>query len=106
MHREAGPDVRRDVLGREGNFGIRPEKIHLVLPGTPADADTVRATGTIAEVVYAGPVTRYVVDLAAGGQLVVLEQNGHRTAPEGAVRGAAVELQWAPRHVIEIPAPA
>jgi len=94
----------RDVLGREGSFGIRPEKIHLAAPGGPAEGDAVRATGTIAEVVYAGPVTRYVVDLAAGGRLVVLEQNGHRTAPDGAVRGATVELQWAPRHVIEIPA--
>ena len=94
----------RDVLGREGSYGIRPEKIHLAAPGGPAEGDTVRTTGTIAEVVYAGPVTRYVVDLAAGGRLVVLEQNGHRTAPDGAVRGATVELQWAPRHVIEIPA--
>jgi putative spermidine/putrescine transport system ATP-binding protein len=94
----------RDVLGREGSYGIRPEKIHLAAPGGPAEGDAVRTTGTIAEVVYAGPVTRYVVDLAAGGRLVVLEQNGHRTAPDGAVRGATVELQWAPRHVIEIPA--
>jgi putative spermidine/putrescine transport system ATP-binding protein len=94
----------RDVLGREGSYGIRPEKIHLAAPGGPAEGDTVRTRGTIAEVVYAGPVTRYVVDLAAGGRLVVLEQNGHRTAPDGAVRGATVELQWAPRHVIEIPA--
>jgi putative spermidine/putrescine transport system ATP-binding protein len=95
--------VARDVLGREGTFGIRPEKIRLAMPGGPADGDTVRTPGTLAEVVYAGPVTRYVVDLAAGGRLVVLEQNGHRSAPADAVRGATVELQWAPRHVIEIP---
>ena len=99
----SGPAARA-VLGRDGSFGIRPEKIHLVMPDSPTETGTVRAGGTIAEVVYAGPVTRYVVDLAAGGQLVVLEQNGHRTAPEGAVRGAAVELRWAPRHVIEVPA--
>jgi putative spermidine/putrescine transport system ATP-binding protein len=93
----------RDVIGREGSFGIRPEKIHLVAPGTPAEPDDVRVPGTVREVVYAGPVTRYVVDLAAGGQLVVLEQNGHRAAHEGAVRGAPVELHWAARHVIDIP---
>jgi putative spermidine/putrescine transport system ATP-binding protein len=63
----------------------------------------VRAPGTIAEVVYAGPVTRYVVDLTAGGRLVVLEQNGRRNPPDGAVRGAPVDLLWASRHVIEIP---
>ncbi len=93
----------RAVLGRDGSFGIRPEKIHLEVPGAPAEDGAVRAPGTIAEVVYAGPVTRYVVDLAAGGRLVVLEQNGHRTAPDSAVRGAPVDLLWASRHVIEIP---
>jgi putative spermidine/putrescine transport system ATP-binding protein len=98
----SGP-VARSVLGRDGSFGIRPEKIHLELPGAPAEDGAVRAPGTIAEVVYAGPVTRYVVDLAAGGRLVVLEQNGHRNPPEGAVRGAPVDLLWASRHVIEIP---
>ena len=98
----AGPAARA-VLGRDGSFGIRPEKIHLEVPGAPAEDGAVRAPGTIAEVVYAGPVTRYVVDLAAGGRLVVLEQNGHRTAPDSAVRGAPVDLLWAPRHVIEIP---
>jgi putative spermidine/putrescine transport system ATP-binding protein len=95
--------VARSVLGRDGSFGIRPEKIHLEVPGAAADDGAVRAPGTIAEVVYAGPVTRYVVDLAAGGRLVVLEQNGHRNPPEGAVRGAPVDLLWAARHVIEIP---
>ncbi len=96
-------EVARAVLGRVGSFGIRPEKIHLTQPGAPGEDGTIRAPGTVAEVVYAGPVTRYVVDLAAGGRLVVLEQNGHRRAHDGAERGAAVDLHWAPRHVIEIP---
>lgn len=94
----------RAVVGRDGSFGIRPEKIGLGLPGTGSDTDGLRAPGTIAEVVYAGPLTRYVVDLDAGGRLVVIEQNGRSTAPDGAVRGAAVELRFAPHHVIEIPA--
>ena len=101
----AGPAARA-VLGRDGSFGIRPEKIHLEAPGAPTEDGAVRAPGTLAEVVYAGPVTRYVVDLDAGARLVVLEQNGSRSAPESAVRGALVELHWAARHVIEIPSPA
>ncbi|MGL5817738.1 MAG: ABC transporter ATP-binding protein [Phycicoccus sp.] len=95
----------RAVLGTEGTFGIRPEKIRLELPGSPGTDDETRTPGTLAEVVYAGPVTRYVVDLAAGGRLVVLEQNGHRDLPAGVVRGARVELRWAPRHVIHVPEP-
>jgi putative spermidine/putrescine transport system ATP-binding protein len=96
-------DAARAVLGRDGSFGIRPEKIHLESPGAAAEEGAVRAPGTIAEVVYAGPVTRYVVDLAAGGRLVVLEQNGKRNPPAGAVRGAPVDLVWTADHVIEIP---
>ena len=96
-------EVARSVLGRDGSFGIRPEKIHLEVPGAPVQDGAVRAPGTIAEVVYAGPVTRYVVDLDAGGRLVVLEQNGSRSAPDSAVRGAPIALLWAERHVIEIP---
>ena len=95
----AGPSARA-VLGRDGSFGIRPEKIHLEVPGAPAEDGAVRAPGTIAEVVYAGPVTRYVVDLDAGGRLVVLEQNGspqraRQRGPRGAGRAA---LGLAPRH--------
>ncbi|MBK9477214.1 MAG: ABC transporter ATP-binding protein [Tetrasphaera sp.] len=91
------------VVGTDGAFAIRPEKIHLTLPGVSAEPGSVRTRGTIAEVVYAGPVTRYVVDLAAGGRLTALEQNGHRTAADGLVRGAEVDLYWAAQHLISIP---
>ena len=93
----------RAILGHDGSYGIRPEKLHLTMAGGAGDDADLRAPGTLAEVVYAGPVTRYVVDLDAGARLIVLEQNGHRTAPEGAVRGAAVDLLFARRHLIEIP---
>lgn len=96
----------RAVIGREGTFGIRPEKLHLTLPGGSAEeGDSMRVPGTISEIVYAGPVTRYVVDLDAGGRLVVLEQNGHRSAPAGIDRGSRVDLHWAARHLITIPSP-
>ncbi|WP_436535519.1 ABC transporter ATP-binding protein [Actinoplanes sp. HUAS TT8] len=80
------------LVGREGRFSIRPEKIDISLDG--------ETNGVVAEVIYAGAVTRYVVDLDAGTRVVVVEQN--RTLRTG-LRGQRVRLSWLDEHVIEIP---
>jgi len=82
-------DVARALLGRDGTFSVRPEKVSMGADGAP---------GTVAEVIYAGPVTRYVVDLDAGARMVVVE-NRRRD-----LRGEPVRLSWDEQHVIEIPA--
>ena len=64
----------------------------------------MRAPGTVTEVVYAGPVTRYVVDLDAGTSLIALEQNGAGARAVAFGRGTAVDLLWQPEHVIAVPA--
>jgi len=89
------------VLGRAGTFGIRPEKLSAVPQGGPVESGAEHAPGSLTEVVYAGPVTRYVVDLDAGPRLIALQQN----ASDGATlnRGARVDLVWDPHHVIAVP---
>ncbi|MET0424060.1 MAG: ABC transporter ATP-binding protein [Actinoplanes sp.] len=88
-------EVARRLLGRDGTFSVRPEKIALADDGVP---------GTVAEVIYAGPVTRFVVDLDAGARMVVVEQNQRTsTAARGELRGKPVRLSWDEQHVIEIP---
>jgi len=89
-------DVARQLVGRDGTFSVRPEKIAIAEQGVP---------GTVAEVIYAGPVTRYVVDLDAGARMVVVEQN-QRTGTAKALselRGKPVHLSWQEQHVMEIP---
>ena len=87
--------VARTLLGRTGTFSVRPEKITIGDDGAP---------GTVAEVVYAGPVTRFVVDLDAGARVVVVEQNQRTsTAAAAGLRGKPVRLSWRDEHVIEIP---
>jgi putative spermidine/putrescine transport system ATP-binding protein len=92
----------RAVLGKDGLFGIRPEKIHLDEP--LAGATTVE--GAIREVVYLGSANHYVVDLDLPGDrtsLTVLRQNLHTSAEEPADRrGDRVRLSWLPEHVIEL----
>ncbi len=59
--------------------------------------------GTIHDVVYVGAVTRYHVELDAGGELTVVTQNlesGSREALE--YQGSRVRLCWRPEHVFEI----
>jgi putative spermidine/putrescine transport system ATP-binding protein len=90
------------VVGRAGTFGIRPEKLSVVGHGTPVAPGGQRAAGHLSEVVYAGPVTRYVVDLDAGPRLIALQQNGSG-AGAAFERGARVDLVWDALHVITVP---
>jgi putative spermidine/putrescine transport system ATP-binding protein len=87
-----------NVLEREGRrFTIRPEKIRM------NDGSGTGEPGTVAEVVYVGMVTRYVVDLEAGGRLVVVKQNLETTSQEAlSEKGKSVRLSWRPEHTYEI----
>jgi putative spermidine/putrescine transport system ATP-binding protein len=85
------------VLERDGRrFTIRPEKIRI---GDDGDGEP----GVIRDVVYVGMVNRYIVDLDAGGELVVVQQN-LETSSEHALeaRGRRVRLSWRPEHTYEI----
>jgi putative spermidine/putrescine transport system ATP-binding protein len=88
-----------NVLVREGRrFTIRPEKI-LMTAGGAGEGES----GTVREVVYLGMVTRFVVDLDGGGQLVVVRQNLETSSQEAlAEQGKRVRLSWRPEHTYEI----
>jgi putative spermidine/putrescine transport system ATP-binding protein len=88
-----------NVLERgDRRFTIRPEKIHMAAddggPGEP---------GVVRDVVYVGMVTRYIVDLDAGGELVVVQQNLETSSQQALeARGRRVRLSWRPEHTYEI----
>src|SRR3954452_594167 len=88
-----------NVLERDGRrFTIRPEKIRMsdesVGDGEP---------GTVREVVYVGMVTRYIVQLDGGGELVVARQNLETSSQEAlSEQGKRVRLSWRPEHTYEI----
>jgi putative spermidine/putrescine transport system ATP-binding protein len=88
-----------NVLERNGRrISIRPEKIHM------RDGDEGPGEGGVVhDVVYAGMVTRYIVDLDAGGRLVVVRQNLETSSQEVLeARGKRVRLEWRPEHTYEI----
>ena len=99
-------DSARQLVGRPGSFAIRPEKLAVETPRSQGGDGRMRAAGTLEEIVYGGPVTRYVVLLDAGGRLTALEQNtGARGETPAPRRGDRVDLVWRPEHVIDVPEP-
>ena len=93
-----------NVIERAGRrFAVRPEKIHMTESGTRSRGDSHAETGHIRDVVYAGMVTRYVVELDEGGELQVVRQNLETSSAEALdARGRAVLLEWNPEHQLEI----
>ena len=92
-------DVARAIVGEDGTFTIRPEKIHLAEPDMPVSPDESFAQGRIRSVVYLGADTRYIVALDAGGELVVTQQNLATSSMEAlAAQGKAVRLVWKRQH--------
>jgi putative spermidine/putrescine transport system ATP-binding protein len=92
-----------NMLERDGDrFTIRPEKIQLLDPAqTPNGLRTER--GRIAEVAYAGMVTRYTVALEGGGELQLVRQNVEGASLDAASeQGREVMVGWRPEHTVAV----
>jgi len=93
-----------NLLERDGlRFTVRPEKIRMLAHGEEPAAGDETERGVIREVIYIGSVTRFVVDLDAGGALTVVRQNleGSRDDAEEE-RGRPVLLAWRREHTYVI----
>ena len=88
-------ELAKRLTGVDGLVSIRPERIHIAAPGTPAPEDFSAVAARIEEIVYTGPTTRYVAATETGDRLIVQEQNDSRATT--CARGDAVELQWPSR---------
>jgi len=102
-------DVARRVLGHDGTWSIRPEKITLSpsspsAPTVPSPTSEVRfATGTIRDVVYLGDLTRFVVDLNGGGTLTAIEQNLDQSSADVlGLQGTNTTLEWQRKYEFRI----
>jgi putative spermidine/putrescine transport system ATP-binding protein len=84
-----------NLLERDGkSFTVRPEKITIFDNGSvPKGLHTEK--GTIRAVAYAGMITRFLVDLDAGGELQVVRQNLETSSEEAqGQRGRKVTIGW------------
>ena len=88
-----------NVIERDGRrFTVRPEKIRL-LSEDAADGEP----GVVRAAVYLGALTRFVVELDKGGNLVALQQNLTVSSSDvHALEGVRVRLDWSPDVEFEI----
>ncbi len=93
-----------NVLERDGrSVTIRPEKLRLVEAGDSSDG-LVTERGKVADVAYAGMMTRYLVALDRGGELLVVRQNLETTSEEAlAEKGRDVTVGWRAEHAVAVP---
>jgi putative spermidine/putrescine transport system ATP-binding protein len=99
-----GGEAAENVLGRAGVYSVRPEKIRISAElDTPVNPDEDSAMGTVAEVIYAGSATRFVVDLDAGVRLVAMQQNLHGSSGDAfRYRDEKVRLTWKRSHCFQL----
>ncbi len=98
-----------NLIDREGErLTVRPEKVHLLLDELDAPPPGAHLEhGVVAEVVYLGVVTRYLVELDGGGRLVAVRQNLETAASDVfTVRGRRVRVAWRPEQAFRIGASA
>ena len=93
-----------NLIERDGSLiTVRPEKIVLLEDGELEPAGSHIEAGVITEVSYAGVLTRYVVDLDSGGELVVARQNTRAPSHSHDGRGRRVRIAWRPDQAASIP---
>jgi putative spermidine/putrescine transport system ATP-binding protein len=74
-----------------------------MLEGEAASDGLVTEPGRIRDVAYAGMITRYLVDLDAGGELQVVRQNLETSSAEALEQaGRKVVVGWRPEHAVEV----
>ncbi len=83
------------ALGDEVSIAVRPEKIWL----SDLTPDMVQTDGILKATVYAGATTTYVLEIAPGVEVSVLEQNLHSARTEERwADGERVRIGWHGEH--------
>ena len=95
----------RTLVGRDGTFVIRPEKIRLVAPGAvPESGDGIcAAPGVVREVVYLGAATRHGRRARRGRDDHRLHQNSDRSIDAALERREQrVVVTWQRDHLVSL----
>ena len=91
------PEDHQPPSGTTCSIAVRPEKIWM----SDFDASMIRVPGTVTSTVYHGATTQYLIEIASGVTITVLEQNIPRMRHEDRWNdGDRVELGWSPEHVV------
>src|SRR3982750_2215118 len=78
-----GGDAAQQLLGTTGEYAVRPERLRIVAAGASVDAGELTMPGRVREVVYLGPSTHAIVELAGGTTLTVSRPNTGGATSDG-----------------------
>jgi putative spermidine/putrescine transport system ATP-binding protein len=93
-------ELAERITGTQQPFSIRPEKIRLAPLAEIPGPNTFSTTGCVGDVIYLGILTRYLVELDGGGDLVVVQQNLETTSMDVlSAKGQHVRLIWSCDHI-------
>ncbi|WP_423493840.1 ABC transporter ATP-binding protein [Microbacterium esteraromaticum] len=96
-------DLAHELTGDRHTMSIRPERVRLQ-SDTDALADgELGLVGTISEVVYTGPATRFLITTDAGVDLLAEQPNARDLAGAGLRRGDRVRAAWSPADAARLP---
>jgi putative spermidine/putrescine transport system ATP-binding protein len=84
----------RTLLGMDGTFSLRPERLRIGGPDEPPAPGQQSADGVVADVVYAGATWRYVVVLDDGPTFVITQATTGQESSALARRGSRVRVTW------------
>ncbi|MGO3679460.1 MAG: ABC transporter ATP-binding protein [Microbacteriaceae bacterium] len=97
-------DLSQQLFDSASQHSIRPERVGVRDATFTGEAGTVALQGVIAETVYAGPQTRYLIDTEAGVRLISEHQNAHAPRLDPSIRrGDRVTAVFDRAHATAIP---
>jgi putative spermidine/putrescine transport system ATP-binding protein len=82
------------LVGRPGMFAVRPERIAVLTPGSDAGAGMRTVDATVAELIYAGPLTRIAAIAAPGVTLTATVLTAGASLPPALDHGTPIMLAW------------
>ncbi len=91
-----GADRAHDLFGLTGTYAVRPEKVSIAPRGASVADGALRIDGVVREVVYAGSVSRVVVDANGGVTLNATVLNATGELDANLRRGTEVTASWPP----------
>ncbi|WP_430592274.1 ABC transporter ATP-binding protein [Humidisolicoccus flavus] len=93
-----------DFAGPDSLLSIRPERVRLIASNQAAHDPETALRGVIAETVYTGRSTRFIVETEPGIRVIAERQNDHH--PGGGAsfaRGDFVQVAWTKDHAAVVP---
>lgn len=96
-------ELAADLTGDRQSMSIRPERVRLQAAAAPLVDGEVGLAGTITEIVYTGPATRYIIATDAGVDITAERPNAHDISGSEIRRGDRVRVAWNPAQAARLP---